>query len=101
MAYKRRSREFEEVCSLAKMRVHVAYRTACALLPDADDRKRVRIARKILTLCDGRDRCFTITEAGLREIVMQNWQCIDRECPSCFFWEPMSRQINAYFAEED
>lgn len=89
------------MCSLAKMRAHVAYRTACALLPDADDRKRVRIARKILTVCDGRNRCVTITEAGLQEIVMQNWQCIDRECPACFFWEPMSRQINAYFAEED
>jgi len=89
------------VCSLAKTRAHVAYRTVCALLPDADDRKRVRIARQILTLCDGRNRCVTITEAGLQEIVMQNWQCIDRECPACFFWEPMSRQINAYFAEED
>ncbi len=97
MAYKRRDRAFENVCSIATMRVHCAYRCVVALLPNADDRKRVKIARQILTLCDGKDRSMKITPAALQELVMANWQCIDRECPACFFWEPMSRAINEFF----
>ena len=50
MSYRRKDKRFEDVCSLAVMRTHCAYRCVVALLPDADDRKRVKIARKILTL---------------------------------------------------
>ena len=38
--------------------------------------------------------------AQLQELVMPNWQCVDRACPACFFWEPMSRAINEFFSEE-
>lgn len=100
MGYKRRDRQFEDVCSGATMRVHCAYRCVVALLPDADDRKRVRIARKILTLCDGKDRTVKITPAACQELVMANWQCLSRECPACFFWEPLSRALTEYFEED-
>lgn len=94
---KRRDRVFEDVCSLAKMRVHVAFRCVVALLPDTDDRKRVRIARQILTLCDGRDRSTKITPAQAQDLIMPNVQCIARECPACIFWEPISRSLNEFF----
>lgn len=101
MASKRRDRQFEDVCSLAKMRVHVAYRCVVALLPDADDRERVRIARTILTLTDGKDRSVRITEAQCRDLILPHIQCIQRECSLCCFWEPISRLLNMFFNEED
>lgn len=101
MSYRRRDAKFGEICSLARMRAHVAFKTVEALLPDADNRRKMRIARRILTLCDGKDRSVKITEAALEEIVLQNAQCISMNCPLLFFWEPMSRQLNAFFNEED
>lgn len=99
MAYKRRDRQLDEICSLARTRSMVAYRTAVALLPDTDDRKRVRIARKILTLCDGRDRSVKITQAQAQDLILPHVQCLARECPACFFWEPISRSLNLFFEE--
>jgi len=52
-------------------------------------------------LCDGRDRSVRISPAQLQELVMPNWQCIDKRCPALFFWEPMSRAINEFFNRED
>jgi len=89
------------VCSFAKMRVHVAYRCVVALLPDADDRKRVAIARRILTLCDGKDRSVKITPAQARDLVLPQLQCLARECPLLMFDEPLSRSLNLFFSEED
>ncbi len=67
---KRRNREFESICSLAVMRTHIAYKTVVALLPHADDKARVKIARQVLSLCDGRDRSVKITPAQLQELVI-------------------------------
>lgn len=83
------------------MRVHVAYRTARALLPDADDRKRVAIARRILTLCDGKDRSVKITPAQARDLVLPQLQCSARECALLMFDEPLSRSLNLFFGEND
>lgn len=93
--------EFQKVCSLATMRAMVAFRTANALLPDADNRKKMRIARRILSLCDGQDRVRKITEPMMREIILRNSQCLQRNFPLLLFTEPMVGEINAYFAEED
>jgi hypothetical protein len=100
MAYRRRNPEFDQICEAASFRAGVAYRTVNALLPDATNRTKMRIARKILSLCDGKDRSLKISPAQLQELVMPNWQCIDRDCPACFFWEPMSRAINEFFNED-
>jgi len=83
------------------MRAGVAWKTAHALMPGATNGQLMRASRRILSACDGKDRSVKISPAQLQELVMQNWQCIDRECPACFFWEPMSRAINKFFHEED
>jgi hypothetical protein len=97
---KRRNREFESICSLAAMRVHVAYKTVVALLPDADDRKRVKIARQLLSLCDGKDRSKKITPAQAEDIILPHFQCIEKSCPALCFWEPISRSLNLFFEED-
>jgi hypothetical protein len=38
----------------------VAFKTVEALLPEADNRRKMR-ARRVLTLCDGKDRRLKIT----------------------------------------
>jgi hypothetical protein len=83
------------------MRVGVAYRCVVALLPDADDRKRVAIARRILTLCDGKDRSVKITPAQARDLVLPQLQCIAKKCPLLIFDEPLSRTLNHFFTEEE
>jgi hypothetical protein len=92
MSYKRRDPKFQDICSLAKMGAMVVFKTVEALLPEADNRRKMRIARRILTLCDGKDRRMKITEAQLEELVLPNVQCIDKGCPLLCFWEPMSRR---------
>ena len=83
------------------MRVHVAYRCVVALLPDADDRKRVAIARRILSLCDGKDHSMKITPAQARELLVPQLQCIAKQCPLLIFDEPLSRSLNLFFNEEE
>ena len=100
MAYGRRNREFNKICQAASFRAGVAYRTVDALLPDATNRRKMRIARKILSLCDGKDRTPKISPTQLQELVIPNWQCVGRQCPACFFWEPMSRAINEFCNED-
>lgn len=101
MSYKREDREFKSICELASVRVRAVLHCIDVLVPGIDARRKKRIANKILTLCDGKDRSVKITEAALEEIVLQNAQCISMNCPLLFFWEPMSRQLNAFFNEED
>jgi hypothetical protein len=60
-----------------------------------------RIANKILTLCDGKDRIVRINEPTVRDMVRRNSQCLQRNCSALLFTEPLSREINAYVAEED
>ena len=69
-------------------------------MPGATSRQLMRASRRILSACDGKDHSIKISPAQLQELVMANWHCVDRSCPACFFWEPMSRAINEFFGEE-
>jgi hypothetical protein len=89
------------ICSLAAMRAAVALRTVNALVPDTSPRMKKRLANKILSLCDGCDRSVKITEPIAREMVLRNSQCLQSNCPAFLFTEPLVRELNAYFAEED
>jgi len=82
------------------MRVHVAYLCVAALLPDADDRKRVAIARRVLRMCDGKDASMKINPATARDLVLPQLQCIAKQCPLLIFDEPLSRSLNRFFNEE-
>ena len=85
----------------ALRRVSAVLRCLAVLAPDATPRQRKRLANKILTLADGKDRSVRITESAVREMVLRNSQCLQRNCPMLLFAEPLARELNAYFAEED
>jgi len=100
MAYRRKSREFESICEAAAFRVGIVLRTVQALVPDATPRQKKRIANRILTLCDGKDRSVRITQTQAQDIILPHFQCIEKSCPALCFWEPISRSLNLFFNEE-
>jgi len=78
--HRRRNREFEQTCKLASEHVAVVIRSIDLLCPGLDPRRKTRLANKILTLADGKDRSVRITEAQARDLVMPHLQCIREDC---------------------
>jgi hypothetical protein len=85
----------------AHRRVCAVLRCLAVLVPDARPRQRKRLANKILTLADGKDRSVWITQEQARELILPHMQCIKDDCPQLCFWEPISRSLNMFFNEED
>jgi len=101
MAHRRKDRGFENICKLAAFRAGLALRTVYALMPDASPRMKKKVANKLLTWTDGKDRSIRITEPIVREMVLRNSQCRQRNCPALLFTEPLTRELNTFFSEED
>jgi uncharacterized protein YjeT (DUF2065 family) len=101
MADRRANREFEQICEVAAFRAGLVLRTVEALVPDATPRQKKRIANRILTLCDGKDRSVKITQAQAQDLILPHMQCIAKECPELIFWEPIARSLNLFFFEEE
>lgn len=81
MKYKRKDAAFQSICSVAAARVQAAYNCVETLLPNATEQKRVRIARKILSMCDGKDRSLKMTQAQAEDWILPQLQCLSQECP--------------------
>jgi len=101
MSRKRDDPSFKPICQAAHKRVVAVLRCLDTLVPDATPRQKKRIANKILTLCDGKDRSVKITQAQAQELIMPHLQCIREDCPLLCFWEPISRSLNMFFNEEE
>jgi len=90
-----------EVRREAHRRVVAVLRCLDVLLPDAPPRRRKKVANRILSMCDGRDRRVRITQSAALEMVHRNVQCISRDCPMLIFAEPLSKESNLFFESED
>jgi hypothetical protein len=99
--YRRNDPRFKAICIAAHKRVVAVLRCLDILVPDATPRQKKRLANKILTLCDGKDRSVKITQTQAQDLIMPHLQCIAKECPMLCFWEPISRSLNIFFNEED
>jgi hypothetical protein len=99
--HRRRNRDFEQIRKLASERVAAVIRCIDALCPGLDPRRKKRLANKILTLCDGKDRSVKITQTQAQDLIMPHLQCIREDCPQLCFWEPISRSLNMFFNEEE
>ncbi len=91
----------ENIRDLAERRVIAVLACIDILLPAADVKRKKRIAREILTICDGKDRRVKITPAQAQDIVLQQLQCLSRNCPLLIFAEPLSRALNEFFEVVD
>lgn len=98
--YRRNHPSFKVICNAAHKRVAAVLRCLDILVPEATPRRKKRIANKILTLCDGKDRSVKITPTQARDLIMPHLQCIREDCPQLCFWEPISRSLNIFFNEE-
>jgi hypothetical protein len=101
MSCKRDDPNFKAICQAAHKRVVAVLRCLDILVPGATPRQRKRLANKILTLADGKDRSVRITEAQARDLIMPHLQCIREDCPQLCFWEPIARSLNMFFNEEE
>jgi hypothetical protein len=85
----------------AHRRVCAVLRCLAVLVPEATPRQRKRLANRILTLADGKDRSVRITQEQARELILPHMQCIKDDCPQLCFWEPIARSLNMFFNEEE
>jgi hypothetical protein len=84
----------------AERRVQAVLECIDVLLPGINASRKKRIARQILSLCDGKDRGTRIGPGATQQIVLRHLQCIARNCPLLIFAEPLSRELNQFFEEE-
>ena len=98
--YRRNHPSSKVICNAAHKRVAAVLRCLDILVPEATPRRKKRIANKILTLCDGKDRSVKITPTQALDLIMPHLQCIREDCPQLCFWEPISRSLNIFFNEE-
>lgn len=97
----RKDTKFQAICASASERVSAVLKCLDVLVPDATPRQRKRLANKILTLCDGRDRSLRIAQSATFDMVQRNIQCIAKVCPLLIFAEPLSRELNLFFEGKD
>jgi len=101
MSRRRHDPDFKGICYVAHARVSAELRCLAVLVPHATPRQRKRLANKILTLCDGKDRSMKITQGQAEALIMPHLQCIRTDCPQLCFWEPIARSLNLFFSEEE
>jgi len=101
MSRNRDDPNFKAICRAAHERVVAVLRCLEVLVSHASPRQRKRLANKILTLADGKDRTVRITQEQARELILPHLQCIRENCPQLCFWEPISRSLNMFFNEEE
>ncbi len=97
MAYKHEDTKFTHV---ARRRVVAVLECIDVLLPGIDARRKKRIAKKILSICEGKDRPAEISPAQAQQLVMGHLQCLARNCPLLIFAEPLSRELNEFLKGE-
>ena len=85
----------------AHRRVSAVLRWLAVLVPGATPRQRKRLANRILTLADGKDRSVWITQEQAQALISPHMQCLQRNCPELVFWETIARSLNLFFNEED
>ena len=81
-------------------RVRAVLECIDVLLPGINASRKKRIARQILSICDGKDRRTRIDAGATQQIVLRHLQCIARNCPLLIFAEPLSRELNEFFEGE-
>ena len=98
---RKHDRRFIAVRDLARRRVDAVLACIEVLLPGSDTKRKKKIANRILELCHGQERRREITPAEARDVVLRHVQCVKRDCPLLIFSEPLSRELNRFFEEEE
>jgi hypothetical protein len=100
------SPEFKAAVQLASLRAEAVWACLNVLCPNLEGEAKKELARKMLTLADGKDRskprcpAKQIGPAQIEEIIWANIQCIYPRCPMLLFSKQIAEEINEFFREE-
>jgi hypothetical protein len=92
---------------LARLRAEAVWRCVSILDPDLKGEAKLEIARRMLTLMDGKDRTppkppvVQITPAQVAGIFWANIQCINPRCPMLLFSKQIADELNEFFTPEE
>jgi hypothetical protein len=101
MTDKHEGERFEEQLVRCRDRVLTAWACAALLRPDLSPAGKKKLAKKILKMAESEDHRLGITPAQAQEIVLSNIQCIAKNCPLLIFADPLARELNAFFHEDN
>jgi hypothetical protein len=101
MSDKHKDARFTERLVRCRDRVLTAWACAALLRPDLSPAGKEKLAKKILKMAESKDHKLGITPAQAQEIVLPNIQCIARNCPLLIFADPLARELNAFFQEDN
>jgi hypothetical protein len=102
----RQSSAIKAALELAALRAEAVWDCLTVLSPDLKGEYKKELARKMLSLVDGKDRtqprrpAKQISPAQVEEIVWANLQCIHPKCPVLLFSKQISEEMNEYFCEK-
>ena len=88
---------------LAALQAEAVWRCISILDPDLRGEAKLEMARKMLTLVDGKDRtqprppAKRISPAQAESIVWANMQCIHPKCPMLLFSRQIADELNEFF----
>ncbi len=91
---------------LAAIRAEAAWRCVSILAPDLKGEAKLNMARRVLTVVDGKDRsqpsspAQRITPAQVEEIVWANIQCINPHCPMLLYSRQIAEELNEFLSQE-
>lgn len=94
------------IARLAALRAEAAWRCVSVLAPDLRGEAKLDMARRVLTLVDGKDRsqprppAQRITPAQVEEIIWDNMQCINPNCPMLLFSKQIADELNEFLSQE-
>ena len=101
MSDKHKDDKFEERLVKCRDRVLTAWACAALLRPDLSPAGKQKLTKKILKMAENEDHRMGITPAQAQEIVLSNVQCIAKNCPLLIFADPLARELNAFFQEDN
>jgi hypothetical protein len=91
---------------LAAVRAEAAWRCVSVLAPDLKSQAKLDMARRVLTVVDGKDRsqprspAKRITPAQVEAIVWANMQCINPHCPMLLYSKQIAEELNEFLNRE-
>jgi len=101
MSDKHKDERFTERLVSCRDSVLTAWACAALLRPDLSPAGKEKLAKKILKMAESEDHRMGITPAQAQEIVLSNVQCIAKNCPLLIFADPLARELNAFFHEDN
>jgi hypothetical protein len=101
MSDKHKDEGFNESLVRCRDRVLTSWACASLLRPDLSPAGKEKLAKKILKMAESKDHRLGITPAQAQEIVLSNVQCIAKNCPLLIFADPLARELNAFFQEDN